>query len=389
MHIQNFKRFCLFSAIGTIAILPLLVLPAMIGVLVDESGLSESFAGWSSSLNFFGGALVAIAMSFRMHSLDLRRISRIGLALAAAADLASALAAPHPVAFLCARFLAGVGAGAAYTAATAAFARFEQFERGYGLFVTLQFIVSGLGLYVLPVYSQHLGTFGMFGMIAGLDLVALLMAQHLPGPAIAAGQRSANRSEMRVLLSAATLFALIGFGVFEAANTAQFTYLERLGVGLGFHDQQIGTMLLVASLVGIPGAFAIVLIGDRFGLIGPLTLGMGVAIGGLLLLAFYSDVFMFYLVAGSMIGFSWAFCLPYIQGLTAALDSHGSAIAAGTSAATVGGAAGPALAALVVGEGGYRSVMLFAIVLFLVALFSLWQSSRALFRRQLELRHGA
>ena len=90
-----------------------------------------------------------------------------------------------------------------------------------------------------------------------------------------------------------------------------------------------------------------------------------------------------------MLGFSWAYCLPYIQALTADLDPHGSAIAAGTSAATVGGAAGPALAALIVGEEAYRSVMLFAIVLFLVALFSLWQSSRALQRRPLEYHRGA
>ena len=361
----------------------------MIGVLVDESGLSESFAGWSASLNFFGGALAAIGMSFRMHSLDLGRTARIGFALAAAADLASAFAAPQPLAFLCARFLAGVGAGAAYTAATAAFARYDQFERGYGLFVTLQFFVSGLGLYVLPVYSPYLGTFGMFGMIAAMDVVAFLMAQHLPGPAVAARELPERRTEIRVLLSAATLFALIGFSVFEAANTAQFTYIERLGVGLGFSDQQIGSMLLVASLVGIPGAFAIVLIGDRFGRMRPLTLGIGIAIGGLWLLTFYSDVFILYLLAGSMLGFSWAYCLPYIQGLTAALDPHGSAIAASSSAATIGGAAGPALAALVVGKGGYRSVMLFAIVLFLIALLSLWQTSRALQRRQLELSHGA
>ena len=89
-----------------------------------------------------------------------------------------------------------------------------------------------------------------------------------------------------------------------------------------------------------------------------------------------------------MLGFSWAYCLPYIQGLTAALDPHGSAIAAGASASTVGGAAGPALAAVVVGEGEYRSVMLLAIVLFLLALFSLWQSDRALLARQLKSRHG-
>ena len=202
----------------------------------------------------------------------------------------------------------------------------------------------------------------MFRLIAMLDLGALLMAQQLPGPAVAGRRPPGHRSEIRVLRSAATLCAVIGFGVFEAANTAQFTYIERLGVALGFPDRQIGTMLLIASLIGIPGAFVIVVVGDRFGRIGPLALGIGIAIGGLLLLAFFSDIFALYLVGGLMLGFSWAYCLPYTQGLTAALDPHGSAIAAAASASTVGGAAGPALAALVVGEGEYRSVMLLAIV---------------------------
>jgi hypothetical protein len=56
VHRRDIKLFCVFSAIGTVAILPLLVLPAMVGVLVDESAISESFAGWSASVNFFGGA---------------------------------------------------------------------------------------------------------------------------------------------------------------------------------------------------------------------------------------------------------------------------------------------------------------------------------------------
>ena len=73
MRIDNLKPFCIYSVIGTISILPLLILPAMIGILVDQSALSESFAGWSASVNFFGGALIAILMAFRMHRLDLRK----------------------------------------------------------------------------------------------------------------------------------------------------------------------------------------------------------------------------------------------------------------------------------------------------------------------------
>jgi hypothetical protein len=52
MHIPHFRHFALFSIIGTVTLMPLLVLPAMIGVLVDNAGMSESSAGWSASANF-------------------------------------------------------------------------------------------------------------------------------------------------------------------------------------------------------------------------------------------------------------------------------------------------------------------------------------------------
>ncbi len=73
-------------------------------------------------------------------------------------------------------------------------------------------------------------------------------------------------------------------------------------------------------------------------------------------------------MAGCFLGFSWAFCLPFIQGTMASLDPNGSALAAGSSAAPIGGAVGPGLAAMVVGEGMYHHVILMAIILFLIAI---------------------
>ena len=37
MRIENLQRFSAYSVIGTVSFLPLLVLPAMVGVLVDEA----------------------------------------------------------------------------------------------------------------------------------------------------------------------------------------------------------------------------------------------------------------------------------------------------------------------------------------------------------------
>ncbi|MDH4048557.1 MAG: MFS transporter [Gammaproteobacteria bacterium] len=375
MRIRNLSQFSAYSVIGTVTLMPLLVLPAMVGVLVDEAGMSEPFAGWVASFNFFGGALIALLMALRIHRLDLRRIAMIGLCISILADTLSAFVAAPDGWFLLLRFVTGLAAGSAHIAALAAFARHEEVERGYGLFVTLQFIVSGLGLYVLPVYASELGVKGMYLMFALLGLLSLTMIRSLPGKAIDQHAGAQHKSELTVLLALVTVLSILGYGLFEAANTAQFTYVERFGISIDLSHRQIGTALMIASLIGIPGAFTIVIIGHRFGRLGPLAFGLGTAIAGLLMLI-GGNSFAWYFAGSCCLGFAWAFCLPYIQSLMAALDPHGSAIAAGSSAATIGGAAGPGLAALIVGSGNYRYVFLLSIVLFLIAISCFLVSER-------------
>jgi len=105
------------------------------------------------------------------------------------------------------------------------------------------------------------------------------------------------------------------------------------------------------------------------GTIGRLAFGIGIAILGLILLI-TSGEFAWYLMAGVCLGFSWAFCLPFIQTLMASLDPNGSAVAAGSSAATIGVAIGPGLAATVVEVGHYQRVFWVAIALLIISMTS-------------------
>ena len=375
-----FQRFSVYSVLGCLTLLNLLVLPAMVGVLTDDTILTEAQAGWAASANFLAASMAALFMALRMHRLNLRQMAIAGMLLAAVSDISSVFAADSLYPFLASRFMAGIGAGAAYTAVMAAFARLPEVDRGYGVFVTLQFVVSGLGLYILPVYSVELGFNGMFFVFAGLEIAAVFLCFSLPGKSQEQLETiedvTPRRTELQVLLAAATLLGVLGFAVFEAANVAQFTYVERLGVALDLSHHQIGLVLGIGSLAGIPGAFAIVLMGSRFGRIKPLSLGIALAICGLLLLI-KTEAFALYLTGSCLLGFSWAFCLPYIQGLLAGLDSKGSAVAAGAAASTIGGAIGPGLAALFVGDGLYDRVFIMTIVLFIAAWFSLWFASRS------------
>ena len=375
MRIENFSRFAIFSAIGSVTLMPLLVLPAMIGVLVDQANMSETLAGWSASLNFLGAAILGLLMSLRVHHLNLRQVGTVALALACAADLASAFTAGPTVTFLVVRTIAGVVLGAAYVAAVSSFARYDGYERGFGVFVTLQFTISGLGLYLVPVFSDELGARGLFLLFAALDLLALILARHLPEKIAADKVHADSKSELHVLFTLVAILGILGFALFEAANNAQFTYIERFGVSLDVSEHRIGMSLMVASLIGIPGAFAIIVVGHRFGTLGPLALGLAIAITGQLILI-GTETYFWYFVGGCFMGFSWAFSLPYIQSLLASLDRNGSAIAAGTSFSTFGSALGPGAAALVVGGGHYGNVFALSIVLFVAAFLCFYYSSR-------------
>lgn len=367
MQIPQWRHFTVFSIIGSVALMPLLVLPAMVGVLVDNAGMSESSAGWSASVHFLASAVVGLLMALRVHHVNLRQVATYALAFAVIADLASALTAGETMAFFAARLVAGFMLGATYVASVSSFARFDGYERGFGLFVTLQFIISGLGLYVVPVYADELGATGLFGLFAVLDGFALLLARFLPSENASREARGDSGSELKILLTASAIFAIIGFALFEAANNAQFTYIERFGVAIDISDQQIGIALLIASLIGIPGAFSIVVFGQRFGTLGPLVFGMAIAVAGLLVLI-NSESYGAYLFGSCCMGFSWAFCLPFIQSLLATIDRKGSAIAAGTSFSTFGSALGPGIAAIVVAGGNYANVFMLSIGLFVITL---------------------
>ena len=367
MRIVNFRHFAVFSVVATVSMTPFLVLPAMIGVLVDNAGMSESAAGWSASLSFLASACTGLFLALRIHHLNLRQMEIIALTMTAVADLVSAYTAGSTALFFAVRIAAGVSLGMSYVAAISSFARFDGYERGFGVFVTFQFVVSGLGLYIIPIFADQLGATGLFLIFAGMDCFALILARYLPDNRAVSTEQHASGTELKVLLTATAIFAIIGFTLFEAANNAQFTYIERFGVALDLSDHTIGFTLLISSLIGIPGAFSIVVIGHRFGTIWPLIFGIGIGIAGLIVLL-GADSYGSYFFGNCCMGFSWAFCLPYIQTLLASIDRNGSAIAAGTSFSTFGGAFGPGLAAMVVTGGAYGNVFMLAIGLFVITL---------------------
>lgn len=356
-------RLFRLALVGSVAILPLLVLPTVVGALVDYAGLSESEAGWAAAASGFGSALAAVLIALRIRHLDRRKLAIAGLTVLFVFDLLSSLVGSIPMwLFIIVRGIAGVGGAAAYAAVMASYAEMNNSERGYGLFMVLQFGISAVGLYWLPYLLPSIGISGLYVCLAATVLLAFTQVTQVPGQV---DVDSPEALEIKTILAPAALLAMLGIGLFETANNMHFTYAERIGVGFDISHERVGAILGIVTVIGMGAAYAVFLIGDRFGELKPILASLALVIVALLCLNQYTGESLYFMTM-SVLSVAWAFGLPYFQAFEARLDPGGSVVVAGGLFTAAGGALGPALAASVVAPGNYSAVLLFAAGIYVV-----------------------
>ena len=320
--IDNFKSLSALSFIAVVTIYPVLTLPAMIGLLMDHAEMTSFSAGWVVAIGTFSTATAGFLMSMRIDRQNIKRLCRVALVIAILMDLISAFTANMIIVVFLVRILWGLAMGVAHASSISSIAHYENFKHGYGLYVGLQFIVSGLGLYLVPVYSDLIEVKGFFIAFVIMDLIALYLTKFLQNKSEIIDKNSDTNSVIFVKLSLPALLAILGFTLFEAANTSQFSYIERFGVASNLSEYQIGFALLVGSLLGIPGGLSIFLVGERFGLVKPLAFGILISVSALVLLLNFNS-YPVYFKTSCMMGFRWTFFMPFIQSQLARIDRKG------------------------------------------------------------------
>lgn len=357
-------RVIRLSILGSVAILPILILPTMIGALIDYSGFTESEAGWLAAAGFTGSALGAIAVGFRIRHLDPQKLAVCGLLVMGICDALSALVGQLPVwIFVGLRLVSGLGGAVVYAAVVASLAATANPERSYGIFMVLQFGLSAVGLYVLPYFLPDIGVVGMYLLLAALAGVSLVLRDSVVHRDAAPEEPAI---EVRMLLRPAAILAMLGIGIYETANFMQYTYSERIGIGFGLSNLQIGEALGIASLLGVPAALLVVWIGDRFGQLRPLLAAIILSVVAHLLLLFPSGTVSYYLAVYAL-GIAWSFGLAFFYALEARLDPGGSVVVVGGFFTSCGSVAGPAIAASLVQPEEFAGVIAAAISIYLLA----------------------
>ncbi|MEM9257942.1 MAG: MFS transporter [Pseudomonadota bacterium] len=354
------------SLLGCVTLIPILIGPIIVGVLVDYGGLSDTQAGVTAGYSAIGSVSAALVCALNMHRLPLRRLAIGGLLLAMIVNVLAALSLDHLSLFYGLRALAALGEGMAYAAVMSSFARYSDSERCYGLFMMLQFGIAGVALWALPTFAPTMSATTLYLGFAGVQLLVLPAAFSLPASAADTAGVSIRGSEWRLLLAVPAVAGLVALCFSEASNIGTDAYLERIAVHTGLSDAQIGRTLGLASILGMPGAFAILFLGGRLGHATPALIGFAIGSGsliGILKADSYATFFLFVCIHSV----AWAFVTPYIQSILADLDPGGAVVTAGGIASGLGAGLGPAATGAMVSANNYSGVMTTGLVAFAVA----------------------
>jgi predicted MFS family arabinose efflux permease len=336
--------------VGTLGVATLLVLPALLGVVRRDYGFEEAQLG-SFSFADLGGVTVGSAIGAKLlPKIGIRQGTRMGLVVAAAANIASAtIAAYWPLLTL--RVIAGTGAGVCVAVCFVELGRSKQVDRNFSLYLISQGIFGAAGLKAIPWLSTLVGAAGVFSSLAALYTAALLFTPCL--------RSHTHGSSEEARVTPAGFAAWMGLGAFLAYFVGQgaiWAFVGVIGVRGGVDLQAAATGLAVAMLAGLCGAGMAAVLGSRSGRLGPLMLGLLMALTSLTLLSLPLDAVRF-AVATCLFQVAWNFTIPYQLAVIAGADPTGRMVGWTAFASLAGSAIGPAIAAVALDAAGVVGVL--------------------------------
>jgi MFS family permease len=259
----------------------------LIPLISADLDLTPAQAGLMSTAFFTGLLLTALVVGYRIDRDGGKRVLVPSYAVLVAGNLLLAVVPNLPV-LLLAKFVAGLGAGACFTAGlsyTRVMAPRGRRFLAQGLFGGTYLAMSGSTVYVMPALAEPLGWRGAIVLaalvIAALGATYALFAPRDPGVPTPGGVFYALRSHDAWILS---FVHMCGFGLAMVMATWAAVFLVH-DQGLPLQQASLlGSLVLLGGVVWRPLGGALV---DRhvIGSLRLMRLALVVAIGGLVWLA--------------------------------------------------------------------------------------------------------
>jgi predicted MFS family arabinose efflux permease len=336
------------------------ITPIMLGLLVERAGLSERMAGFAISAETVGYIAGLAAFNIAIGRCSRVTLTRAGAALIGLGSVLTLLL--HGSWIIGARLIYGAGVGVVLALLFNAVSARAAPQRDYAALSAITLVYSAVLLFVCGALARSSGLYGVCALICVHSVVGFVIAGWIPDATAlpASARRSADRARPAVrfrvdlaALSAAVMLVYIG-------HSALWSFQERMALAAGIAPVWMGALLAASALGGVVGAAVGLKLGPRLGMTVPHVLAYGVLVGSALMLSGHLGMTGFALGA-VVIKIAWFFGFPYLQGGISTLDPSGRWPSVAGALQSLGTAAGPALAALVVGRG-YGPIIALAVL---------------------------
>ena len=326
----------------------IILMPMIVGGVVDGYGFSEQQAGILASLEGMGLVIASVAATLWIRKLSWVKVLFFGLSITAVLNLVSANVDDF-IPLVIIRFLAGFMGGTVFAVAVVALGDNRQPDRAFGIAQVMQGSMMFVAFAAAPALIRALGVSGVFYMLAAACLMMLLSLFRFPDSGAdhsGLGQKSKATEGNMLLIWLGLVASLIFF-----VNIFGFwAFIERIGLGAQLSPDIIGLALGVSQIAAIGGAMAAALASDRYGRIKPLLVVMAGQCWVLWALVGQFGAVTFFIGAGL---FQALFMLgvSYQMGAIAKIDIRGRFLVLMTAAQGLGAAFGPSLAAALIRQG--------------------------------------
>lgn len=349
-------------ALGTLGVLSFIVQPGLVQGFVTQLSLSEPDAVNLAGLEMLGVAIATLVLMLPRLPFDWRTALALGLGLAIAGNIASAMFIASPYLWV-PRFIAGLGHGAIISLSFTFIGLTQRVERNVAIYLVALLTYGAVGLWIMPRLLDVAGLNGLFYIFTILLIPGIMALRHVP--ASHSARQEANPSARQLGLGLLAI-SLAGVLAYNMAQGIAWAILFLVGIGAGHAEGDVADALFISQVFAIVGALASVFLAERMGRFLPIAFGIfaGAACIALLIGSPSLSVFL-----AAVCGFNllWNFVLPFILGAVGDFDEKGRMMGAAVAMQMVGLGGGPLLAAQLIEGGSYAASEYVCIGFFLIS----------------------
>lgn len=362
---NSFSKLLLIACVYPMGPAAIILMPMIVGGVIDSYGFSEQQAGNLASIEGMGLVLASLLSVLWVRKLPWKKILFLCLLLMAALNFLSANLTEY-LPLIVTRGLHGLIAGSLFAITVAALGDNTEPDKAFGVAQAIQGVLMFGGFVCAPYLVHTYGIAGLFYLFTGTSIVMMLSIFNFPEQEVNhvnVSEKSQGNSHTLLIwlgLVASFVFCVNIFGI--------WAFIERIGLAAQLSSEDIGFGLGISQIFAIGGGIAAAVFSDRYGRILPL---LAVLIGQILALWTLVGQFTslsFYLATGVFQAL-FVIGISYQMGIVAKLDIKGKFLVLMTAAQGLGAAFGPSITASLIREGNdYSSAIEFSMLACLLSI---------------------